>query len=558
MSDMETQSTARASAVMAAGTLVSRVLGFVRTSLLAVAIGANTTMGDIFEKANTIPNIIYLLLAGGVFNVVLVPQIIKASKNNDDGGADYISRLLSLTLLVLAAITLVVTALAGPIIRLLTRDWTQGMLELGTIFALWCLPQIFFYGLYAVVGQVLNAKSRFGWYMWAPVVNNVVAIGVLVLYIVLFGSFSRATDSPEAWTSEQTLLLAGGTTLGIILQGLVLLWPLSRLGLGLKLKFGWRGIGLGRAGKVAGWTLGTMVVGNSAYLLYGTIASSATAGRQEVEGSGAGVAGEYALNTATLIAMLPHSVVVLSIATVLFNQLSRSQAHGQLDEVRQTVNSGLRTIGVATMFGAAVMVVLAGPLARLFAGSGPTAPASAAAMGQLLAVLGAAMPFMSIYFFLGRVFYAEEDAKTPLVMQSILSGTCVVIALVMAQLMPATEIVFGLAVLFAVFHILSALLAHFFTVRRVGDYGAGQVAESYIRIGYAALGASLAGAAALWLFGGYQPGGFAMTSIFSAIVTIAVCGIVMALAYLLLLKVLRVAELHDFLQPILSRLPGRG
>ena len=112
---------------------------------------------------------------------------------------------------------------------------------------------------------------------------------------------------------------------------------------------------LGRAGKVAGWTLGTMVVGNSAYLLYGTIASSATAGRQEVEGSGAGVAGEYALNTATLIAMLPHSVVVLSIATVLFNQLSRSQAHGQLEEVRQTVNSGLRTIGVATMFGAAVM-----------------------------------------------------------------------------------------------------------------------------------------------------------------------------------------------------------
>jgi len=168
------------------------------------------------------------------------------------------------------------------------------------------------------------------------------------------------------------------------------------------------------------------------------------------------------------------------------------------------------------------------------------------------------MPFMSIYFFLGRVFYAEEDAKTPLVMQSILSGTCVVIALVMAQLMPATEIVFGLAVLFAVFHILSALLAHFFTVRRVGDYGAGQVAESYIRIGYAALGASFAGAAALWLFGGYQVGGFAMVSIFSAIVTIAVCGIVMALAYLLLLKALRVAELHDFLQPILSRLPGRG
>nr|WP_237740743.1 lipid II flippase MurJ [Arthrobacter crystallopoietes] len=390
------------------------------------------------------------------------------------------------------------------------------------------------------------------------VVNNVVAISVLVLYIVLFGSYTRAEDDPAAWTSPQTLVLAGGTTLGIVLQGLVLLWPLGRLGLGLKLKFGWRGIGLRQAGKVAGWTLGTMVVGNSAYLLYGTIASEATAGRQELANGGAGVAGEYALNTGQLIAMLPHSVFVLSLATVLFNQLSRFQHTGDLDAVRNTINSGLRTIGVATMFGAAVMVVLAGPLARLFAGSGPTAEASAGAMGQIVAVLGAAMPFMSIYFFLGRVFYAEEDAKTPLIMQSILSGSCAVIAIVLGQLLPSTQIVFALAVLFAVFHLISAWLAHVFAVRRLGDYGAVHIADSYIRFGYAALGAAAAGAGALWLLGGYRSGGFAMASIPGALISLAVCGIVMAGGYLLLLKLLRVSELDDFLAPILARLPGRG
>jgi putative peptidoglycan lipid II flippase len=550
-------STAKSSAIMAAGTMVSRVLGFVRTALLAVAIGANTTMGDIFEKANTIPNIIYLLLAGGVFNVVLVPQIIKASRKSD-GGADFVSRLLSLTLLVLAGIALLATLLAGPIISVLTVGWTPVMLELGTVFAIWCLPQIFFYGLYAVVGQVLNAHGRFGWYMWAPALNNVVAIGTLGLYISLYGRYLPGKDDPELWTGAQTAVLAGGTTLGIVLQALLLLWPLGRLGLGLKLKLGWRGMGFAATGKVALWSLATMVIANTAYLFYGSIASSATAARAEVAGSGASIPGEYALNTAQLIAMLPHSVFVLSVATVLFNRLSHQQSAGALDDVRGTVSSGLRTIGIASVFGAAAVVVLAGPLARLFAGSGPTAAASAASMGQVLAILAAGMPFMSIYFFLGRVFYAEEDAKTPLIMQAICSGASVLLAVLIAWLVDPTMVVYALALLFAVFHVISAVLAHHFTRRRLGDYGAGRVVDTYIRLGYAALGSGLVGAAVLWLFGGYAPGGFAWQSIATAMVTIAVVGLVMAVVYLLLLRALRVQELQDFLAPIMNRLPGRA
>ncbi len=244
---------AKASAVMAAGTLISRVLGFVRTALLAVAIGSTTLMADVFEKANTVPNIIYLLLAGGMFNVVLVPQLIKAAQR-PDRGADYTSRLLTLTSLVLAGFTVLITLAAYPIIMVLTRDWTEPMLVLGASFAVWTLPQIFFYGLYAVVGQVLNANAKFGWYMWAPVLNNLIAITVIISFIITFGSYSADDDQLREWTTQQTVWLAAGHTLGIVAQALLLLWPLSKLGMKIRPKFGVKGMGLRSTGKIAAWT----------------------------------------------------------------------------------------------------------------------------------------------------------------------------------------------------------------------------------------------------------------------------------------------------------------
>src|SRR5690625_2088354 len=114
----------RASALMGAGTLISRVLGFIRTSLLAIAIGNTALVGDVFETANTIPNVIYMLLAGGVFNVVLVPQIIKQAKKADRG-ADYTSRLITLAAIIIGAFTIAITLLAAPIIEALTLNWSE-------------------------------------------------------------------------------------------------------------------------------------------------------------------------------------------------------------------------------------------------------------------------------------------------------------------------------------------------------------------------------------------------------------------------------------------------
>ncbi|MGB9036532.1 MAG: lipid II flippase MurJ, partial [Paeniglutamicibacter sp.] len=139
----QAQRQSKAYALMASGTLVSRILGFIRTALLAVAIGSSTTMADIFEKANVIPTIIFMLLAGGIFNVVLVPQLIKASKASDRGSA-YTSKLVTLTIVVMGLATVLLVSMAGPLIKVLTLDWTPAMIAMGTTFAYWCLPQIFF------------------------------------------------------------------------------------------------------------------------------------------------------------------------------------------------------------------------------------------------------------------------------------------------------------------------------------------------------------------------------------------------------------------------------
>jgi len=537
--------------------MVSRVLGFVRTALLAVAIGSTAMVADIFEKANVIPNIIFMLLAGGIFNVVLVPQMIKASRAADRG-SDYTSRLITLTVVVMGVFTVLLTLGAAPIITILTKDWSQPMLALGTAFAYWCLPQIFFYGVYAVVGQALNAHGRFGAYMWAPVANNLVQIIVIGIFILQFGAYRGDPNQLANWQPEQTVLLAGGSTLGIAIQALLLFIPLSRSGLRIRPRFGWRGMGLRHVGRLAAWTLASMTVGNVASLIYARLVSSAAAVRETLPPDvAASVPGEQALNSMQLVTVLPHSIFALSLATVLFNDLSRAFSDGQREKVGPTLSLGLRTTAVPVVFATVAFIVLAGPVGRLFAGSGPQSAIAGAAIGQLLLLTALGLPFKSIHFFLIRVFFAEEDTKTPMVIQTAIAVFGVVVAYLLASVLPATHIALGIALLFGVTNILSAIIAHVLVVRRYGDYGTGEVVDTYIRIGWFSVFSGGVGAAVLWLMGGYT-NGFAWQSIGTALVTIAVVGAVMAIVYLLLLKAARVPELVDFIGPVSRRVPDLG
>ncbi|MDN5743264.1 MAG: murein biosynthesis protein MurJ [Yaniella sp.] len=547
---------AKASALMAAGTIISRVLGFVRTSLLAIAIGSTALVADVFETANTIPNVIYMLLAGGVFNVVLVPQIIKQAKKADRG-ADYTSRLITLAALLIGAFTIAITLLAAPIIDGLTLNWAGPKLALGTAFALWTLPQIFFYGMYAVIGQVLNAHGRFGAYMWAPVANNIIAIGFILFYIVMFGPYVVMPDTQQfsEWTTTHTIVLAGGHTLGILVQAVVLLWPLKRLGLGLKPKFGWKGMGLRHTGRLAGFTIVTMMVGNISNLMINRLVTGATEARSQLDDpfEQAAIPGLQALNIGQLITVLPHSVFVLSIATVLFNHLARSMQDEDLETARRTTGSGLRTFAVPMMISVVGIIVLAPTVARLFASTADTAIVSAHAIAQILLILALGMPLRSAHFYLLRVFYAAENAMIPMVVQVGAAALSLSLAYGIAPLVPPETLAHLIALVFTVVHVFQLALTHMLVKRVYGDYGVKAVISTYVRTGWAAIAAGIFGAALLYPLGGYT-GGWAMSSIPNAVIACGLVGTVMVAVYLVACRIFDVTELQQFLNPITNRL----
>ncbi|HEY4556984.1 MAG TPA: lipid II flippase MurJ, partial [Enteractinococcus sp.] len=401
-----------------------------------------------------------------------------------------------------------------------------------------------------------NAHGRFGAYMWAPVANNVVAIAFILFYIVTFGAYTAIPDAQQLaeWTNTHTIILAGGHTLGIIIQAVVLFWPLKRLGLGLKLKFGWKGMGLRHTGRLAGFTIVTMMVGNVSNLLINRLVTGATEARTDLptEAARAAVPGLQALNIGQLITVLPHSVFVLSISTVLFNQLARSMQNRDLDAVRRTTGSGLRTFAVPLMLSVAGIIVLAPTIARLFASSAETAIISAHAIAQILLLLALGMPFRSAHFYLLRVFYAAENAVIPMVVQVAAALTSLSLSYALAPLVPIESIAHLIALIFTGVHVLQLAATHLLAKRYFGDYGIKPVVSTYIRTGWAGVVAGVFGVALLYPMGGYT-GGWAMTSIVNALIACAIVGVVMVVVYLVACRIFDVRELNEFLNPITKR-----
>lgn len=546
----------RSSAIMAAGTLVSRFLGFGKTWMLGTALGLGSTVNDTFINANNLPNLIFLLVAGGVFNAVLVPQIIKASKA-PDRGADYISRLLTLAVLLLLGLTALVTLAAPGVIELTTQGYSPQQKALAVTFAFWCLPQIFFYGLYALLTQVLNANGAFGPAMWAPILNNVVAIAGLGMFIWIFGANEINAHTLDNWGPTQTLFVAGFSTIGVVSQTAILMIPVIRLKLGLRPRFGWRGVGLGKAAKLSVWTLLTAAVGQLAFLYVMRIATIPGAERLRLKEAGDPAAemlpGNAVLEVASQLYLLPHSIIALSLATVLFNRMTRASQDGNRAELRDALSHGLRTMAVATVFGALALFALAGPLGMFFSGG---IRQDGVMLAQTLTILALSTPFMSANFMMSRVFYANEDARTPFYIQLLLAVVYVAGAFAI-QFLPVNQIIYAIAVLYMVGNILSVVISAYFLRRLLGHLDGARIANSYIRMGYAALGSAIAGAGALWLLGSYNPDGFAWQNRITALITVVVAGPVMLVAYFFLLRLFRVSELRDLLRPLMGRL-GRG
>lgn len=535
MSDHE-PSVTRSSLLMASGTLVSRILGFARAVLLAAAIGVTTDAADAFGVANQLPNNVYAIIVGGVLNAVLVPQLVKA-RGGLDGGKGYIDRFVTLAITVFFSVTLLFTLLAPVLVRIYTAGWSEDQLALATAFAYWCLPQLFFYGLYSVFGEVLNSRKAFGPFMWAPVLNNLVSLAGLVAFILIFGADPTGDRLVTEWGADRIALLAGSATLGVAAQALILLVSWRRIGLRLNLNFQWRGFGLGPALKAASWSLAMVLVTQIGGLVQTAVASTAAAGRE----AGGAIASVAAAAIAWLIFMLPHSVVTVSVATAYFTRMAEHQQAGRMEKFKIDLTTGLRVIALVSVISTAILIVLSYPVARVFAGEYP----ATVALGNVIAafMLGL-LPFSFVYM-MQRAFFALEDTRTPFIFTSIQISIHIAGSLTMGAIMPKEFLVVSIALVTAVSISIQGIIAYALLKRRIGGLRGFGVSASTIKFVLAAIPATALGIGTLWMLGGIGEGAFALQRVVNAVAASALVASVMLVSYLGLLWLLKSPELRE-------------
>ncbi len=394
---MPLASLGRASAIIGAGTLFSRVTGLVRSVVLVAVIGSfGSKAADAFSVAAMLPTNVYELLAAGVITGILVPQIVKAAAHSD-GGSRYVSKLLTLGAVVLVGATALMMALAPALIWLYAASWAPEQKALALSFAYWVLPQLLFYGLFALLGEVLNARKVFGPYSWAPTVNNLVSIAGFGVFLLVFGGpFTELGD----WNAGMIALLGGTATLGIAMQTIVLLFFWKRTRLHIRPDFGWRGIGLRHVGALAWWTFLAVVVGQLAGIVQSLVVTQAS-----------GTASVTVMVYAWLIFMLPHSIVAMSISTTYFTRLAEEISAGRLDRVAPNLDESIRAIAVFGFGFTAAIAAASVPLSRVFTTSTDGAVAMAWVLcGYLLALV----PF-GVLVIIRRAFFAFQDTRTPFV-----------------------------------------------------------------------------------------------------------------------------------------------
>jgi putative peptidoglycan lipid II flippase len=409
------------SAVMAAGTVVSRLSGYVRSILLAAALG-NLIHADVFTISNTVPNMLYILLAGGVFNAVLVPQLVRAAKNDADRGEAYTSRVITLAALFLGAVTVLLVLGAPWLMRLFVDPgWPPDARESVVDLARFCLPQVFFYGMYVLVGQILNARGRFGPMMWAPIANNVISVAMLVTYLVAFGA-----DDPQdgGYTVGREALLGIGSTLGIAAQLLILLPYLAAAGVVVRPRFDFRGTGLGHTLRLGGWTVLFVVVNQIAYTVVVRLSSGGTASG-DTDGTGYSV-----YSAAFLIMMVPHSVITVSLATAILPALSRRATADDLAGLGGLLAGTLRTALVVVVPFAALLPVIAPALAEVLFGYGAAAPYVENYVPSL-ALFGPGLVLFTVHYLMLRGFYALEQTRTVFLIQCAVSAANILAALLL-------------------------------------------------------------------------------------------------------------------------------
>jgi putative peptidoglycan lipid II flippase len=464
------------SAVMAAGTVFSRASGFIRSALLVTALGA-AIRGDLFSIANTLPNMVYILLAGGIFNAVLVPQLVRRIKEDPDGGDAYASRVITLSALFLATVTVLLVVFAPALLglylddRYLDPDRAE---HFESIVALtrWCLPQVFFYGMYVLIGQVLNARERFGPMMWAPIANNVLSIAMLVAYLLIWGPVGDGPLLYEPLDTSQEVLLGLGSTLGIVAQCLVLLPYLRASGFVYRPRFDFRDPELRKTLSLGVWTVLFVIVTQAAYLVVVKLASG---------GAVDGGTGYTVYANSLLIMMVPHSIVTVSLATAILPRISSFAHEGRLGELGSTVGSTMRTSLALVLPFAVLLPVVAGDVAGFAFGWGGGED-TAASFAPTLALFGPALAFFTVHYFMLRGFYAMEMTRLVFFIQLAVSGTNVLVATLLVPARPPEETAPMLVVAYLTSYAVGAGISFVLLRRTVGGLETPQLLRFLVRM----------------------------------------------------------------------------
>ncbi|WP_433330949.1 murein biosynthesis integral membrane protein MurJ [Spirillospora sp. CA-294931] len=528
---------------MAIGTLASRITGFLRTAMLVAALGTGA-LADAYNTANTVPFIVYDLLLGGILTAVVVPLIVRAREENPEYGAKYEQRLFTLAVLGLAAMTAAAVAL-GPVFISIYGDAMDGdQRDLAVLFARLFAVQIFFLGVSAFAGAILNTRKRFGAPMWAPVLNNIVICCTAAAFIVV----STGRVGPENITDGQIMLLAGGTIGGMALQTLAL-WPSLRgSGFRWRPRLDFRKGELGRIGSMAIWSLSYVVITQVGFAVTTRLANAAgVMGREEDLGD----VGYTPYFNAYQLFQLPYAIIGVSVITALLPRMSEHAAGGRLQEVRDDFSNGLRLCTVIILPAAGLMALLGQDIAVVLFAHGQTSVDNAQVIAQVLQLFAIALVPFAAYQLMLRVFYAMQDTRTPTFISVGVVATNVAMAVTAYKILPTDKIIVGIAGGFALAQTVGAALGWMVLRRRLGGMDGRRVFTTYLKL-----------AVALWPLIGFAYATHAILDAWigagtlSGLLSLAVGSAGGGLLYLLFAKLLRVGEVQSMISMVAGRLPG--
>jgi putative peptidoglycan lipid II flippase len=527
----ETGSAAGHSAVMALGSLVSRVTGFLRTVIIGAALGS-TVVGNAYTTAQWFPGMVYELLLGGILTSVLVPSLVRSRKFDPDRGEAYTQRLVTLAVLALGTTTVLAVACA-PLLTWVSRTDAP---DLVTAWSYLILPTIFFYGLAGVLMAVLNTRGHFAAPMWAPILNNLVVIATFAIYLLIFGV--ERLD-PAEMDAARIALIGGGTLLGIVVQAAGLMPALRRVGFRMRWRFDFAALRLRELGRLGMWMF--VYVGSNQVGVLVVLSLINDAGAE---------AGLLIFNLVFLLLMMAHGIVGVSIIVALMPRMSSAAADKRFGDLIDDVSKGARMAAVVLAPIAVAYVVLAQPIATsLFQWGVFDADASRATAPVLLMAGLALIPF-SLGQLATFTHYALSDTRTPALVNL---GTVVVrigVQLGIFVAFAASFVAAGMMLGNAVSYLFAALVMGWLLWRRLGSLPLKQIGLSLGKVLLAAAGAALAG----WIVVVLLPGGDEPSKL-EALAQLVAGGIVLCGAYFGLAVLLRIGEMDEILGLVRRKLP---